>query len=73
MDSTEPGKGAGKSASLGVPRAAMEALLDAKATAREICTYLILAKFTEGTGVYSTASVKAGYGNQSPSGFIHAS
>jgi hypothetical protein len=41
-------------------------LLDAKATAYEIRAYLTLAKFTEGTGVYSTASVKAGYGNQSP-------
>ena len=57
---TEAGKnGKGTPASFCVPRAAIEALLDAKATAYEICAYLILAKFTEGTGVYSTASVKA--------------
>jgi hypothetical protein len=43
-------------ASFCVPRAAIAALLDAKATAYEICAYLILAKFTEASGVYSTAS-----------------
>lgn len=49
----------GTPASFCVPRAAIEALLDAKANAYEICAYLILAQFTEGTGVYSTASVSA--------------
>lgn len=42
-----------------VPRAAVEALLDAKATAYEICSYLVLAKFTEDTGRYSSASISA--------------
>ena len=57
---TEAGKkGKGTPASFCVPRTAIEALLDAKATAYEICAYLILAKFTEATGVYTTASVKA--------------
>ena len=51
----------GAPASFCVPRVAIEALLDAKATAYEICAYLILARFTEATGVYSTASVKSGY------------
>lgn len=59
MDGTAPGNDKGKSASFCVPRAAIEALLNAKATAYEICAYLILARFTEATGVYTTASVKA--------------
>jgi hypothetical protein len=46
-------------ASFCVPRTAIDALLDAEATAYEICAYLILAQFTEATGVYSSASVKA--------------
>jgi hypothetical protein len=57
---TEAGKkGKGTPASFCVPRAAIEALLDAKATAYEICAYLTLAKFTDATGVYTPASVKA--------------
>ena len=53
-----------KSKSLGsgsfcIPRAAFNALLDAKATAYEICAYLVLARFTEETGRYSTASIHA--------------
>ena len=57
---TEAGKkGKGTPASFCVPRLAIEALLDAGATAYEICAYLILAKFTEATGIYTTASVKA--------------
>lgn len=59
MDGTEREKTGYKAASFCVPRAAIEALLGAKATAYEICAYLILARFTEATGVYSTASVKA--------------
>lgn len=53
-----------KSATLGpgsfcVPRAAFNALLDAKATAYEICAYLVLAKFTGECGRYSTAGITA--------------
>ena len=53
-----------KSATLGpgsfcIPRAAFNALLDAKATAYEICAYLVLAKFTGECGRYSTASITA--------------
>ena len=42
-----------------VPRRAIEALLDAKATAYEICAYLVLARYTDSTGCYSSASVSA--------------
>ncbi len=42
-----------------VPRAALEALLDAKASAYEICAYLVLAKFTDETGKFSTAAISA--------------
>lgn len=42
-----------------VPRAAVEALLDAKATAYEICAYLVLAKYTDESGRYSPASISA--------------
>lgn len=42
-----------------VPRAAVEALLDAKATAYEICAYLVLAKYTDETGRYTSASISA--------------
>jgi hypothetical protein len=42
-----------------IPRAALEALLREQATAYDICTYLTLARFTDGTGCYSTASVTA--------------
>lgn len=42
-----------------VPRAAIEALLDAKANVYEICAYLVLARFTDESGRYSTASVAA--------------
>lgn len=42
-----------------VPRAAVEALLDAKATAYEICAYLVLAKYTDESGSYSPASISA--------------
>lgn len=42
-----------------VPRAAAEALLDAKATAYEICAYLVLAKYTDESGSYSPASISA--------------
>lgn len=42
-----------------VPRAAIEALLDAKATAYEICAYMVLAKYTDESGRYSPASISA--------------
>jgi hypothetical protein len=42
-----------------IPRAAVEALLDAGATGYEICAYLVLARFTDESGVYSTASITA--------------
>lgn len=42
-----------------VPRAAIEALLNAQATAYEVCAYLTLARFTGANGVYSTAGLKA--------------
>jgi len=42
-----------------IPRAAFNALLDNQATVYEICTYLVLARFTEESGCYSTASLHA--------------
>jgi hypothetical protein len=42
-----------------IPRAAFNALLDAKATVYEICAYLVLARFTTECGRYSTASITA--------------
>ena len=42
-----------------IPRAALDALVRAQAGALEICAYLTLARFTDATGVYTTASVKA--------------
>lgn len=46
-------------ASFCIPSAAFEALLAAKATAYEICAYLVLANHTDATGRYSTASISA--------------
>jgi hypothetical protein len=42
-----------------IPRAAIDALLKAQASALQVCAYLVLARFTDGTGIYSPASVKA--------------
>lgn len=42
-----------------IPRAALNALLDNGATAYEVCTYLTLAKFTDESGRYSAASIRA--------------
>lgn len=42
-----------------IPRAALNALLDAQATAYEVCTYLVLARFTDSSGRFSTASISA--------------
>jgi hypothetical protein len=52
----KPSRGAG---SFCIPRAALNALLDNKATAYEVCTYLTLARFTDESGRYSTASISA--------------
>lgn len=53
---SKPPRGAG---SFCIPRAALNALLDNGATAYEVCTYLTLARFTDETGRYSTASISA--------------
>ncbi len=42
-----------------IPRAALNALLDNNASAYEVCAYLVLARFTDATGVFSTASISA--------------
>ena len=42
-----------------IPKAALDALLDNQATVYEICAYLVLARFTEESGQYSTASLHA--------------
>lgn len=55
-ESKKRGKGAG---SFCIPRAAIEALLDAKADAYTVCAYLTLACYTDESGTYSTASAKA--------------
>lgn len=49
-------KGAG---SFSIPRRAIETLLANQANAYEICTYLTLARFTDDSGCYSTASITA--------------
>ena len=60
MTEQQEAKGAPRGpGSFKIPRAAFNALLDAKATAYEICAYLVLAKHTEATGRYSTASITA--------------
>lgn len=53
---SKPPRGAG---SFCIPRAALNALLDNQATAYEVCTYLTLARFTDESGRYSTASISA--------------
>lgn len=55
-ESKKRGKGAG---SFCIPRAAIEALLDAKADAYTVCAYLTLACYTDESGMYSSASAKA--------------
>ena len=42
-----------------VPRAAVAALIEAKATAYEVCAYLVLARYTDATGCYTSASISA--------------
>lgn len=53
---SKPSRGPG---SFCIPRAALNALLDNQATAYEVCTYLTLARFTDESGRYSTASISA--------------
>lgn len=42
-----------------IPRVALDALIEAQATAYEICTYLVLAHFTDVSGQFSSASLHA--------------
>lgn len=42
-----------------IPRAALDALIEAQASVDEICAYLVLAFFTDGSGQFSTASISA--------------
>lgn len=42
-----------------VPLAAIAALIEAKATAYEVCAYLVLARYTDATGCYTSASISA--------------
>lgn len=42
-----------------IPRAAIDALLNNQATVYEICAYLVLARYTDQTGRYSSASLHA--------------
>jgi len=58
MIQEEPRK-KGASASFCVPRAAIHALLEAKASNVVIGAYLTLARFTESSGMYSSASISA--------------
>lgn len=51
--------GTGAPGSFAIPRAAVGALLREGATALEICAYLVLARFSDRSGRYSTASVNA--------------
>jgi hypothetical protein len=46
-------------ASFCIPRAAIEALINAQASAVEICAYLVLARFTDPSGMYTSSSVNA--------------
>jgi hypothetical protein len=55
----EEQKPRGGAASFCIPKAAIRALLDARADAVTIGAYLTLACFTDATGVYSTAALRA--------------
>ena len=60
MTDTPSTKGAPRGAgSFCIPRAALNALLDNNATAYEICTYLVLARFTDDSGRFSVANISA--------------
>lgn len=58
-DASARGRSSPASSSFCVPKAAIQALLDAKANAMEVCSYLVLARFTEASGMYSSASLSA--------------
>jgi len=53
----KPGKKG--AASFCIPRAAIQALINAQASAVEVCAYLVLARFTDPSGMYSSASIAA--------------
>lgn len=55
----KPSRGSG--GSFWITRQAIEALLANKATATQICAYLILARFTDESGQFSTAGMQAVY------------
>ncbi len=59
MSEQENNDSAGGPGSFCISKAALDALLNAKATAYEICAYLVLSRFTDATGRYSTASISA--------------
>jgi hypothetical protein len=60
MTDTPDTKGAPRGAgSFCIPKAALNALLDNNATAYEICTYLVLARFTDDSGRFSVANISA--------------
>ena len=42
-----------------IPKASLNALIDAQANTYEICTYLVMARFTDETGMYSSANISA--------------
>ena len=67
----QPKRGA---SSFCIPRTAIQALIDHEASAYEVIAYLVLARFTDATGCYSTASSSAirrySSSNQSPGGPI---
>lgn len=62
MASTQkPRPSRGSGGSFWITRQAIEALLANKATATQICAYLILARFTDESGQFSTAGMQAVY------------
>jgi hypothetical protein len=69
--SAQPKRGA---SSFCIPRTAIQALIDHEASAYEVIAYLVLARFTDATGCYSTASSSAirrySSSNQGPGGPI---
>lgn len=57
----KPKASRGSGGSFWITRQAIKVLLDSKATATQICAYLILARFTDETGQFSTAGLQAVY------------
>lgn len=58
-ENTEAGGAPKGAASFCIPKAAINALLDAGASALDVCTYLTLARSTDATGMFSTAGPTA--------------